>query len=96
MTAANKADLAAAVHERLSITKRDAEVAVDAVFDAVVKALAEGRDVGIGGFGKFVLKRQKARKARNPQTGEAVSVPARTIVLYRPSALVKEKTVGVE
>jgi hypothetical protein len=90
-TTATKADLAAAVHEALQVTKRDAALVVDVVFDAMTKALAEGRDMKIAGFGAFTLRRQPPRKGRNPKTGTPVEIPARTTVLYRSSIAVKEK-----
>lgn len=90
-TSATKADLAAAVHDALQMTKRDAEVVVDTVFEAMTEALAQGRELKIAGFGTFALRRHPARPGRNPKTGKAVAIPARTVVLYRPSALVKEK-----
>lgn len=90
-TSATKADLAAAVYDALQVSKRDADVVVDTVFEAMIEALAEGRDLKIAGFGTFSLRRHPARKGRNPKTGTPVAIPARTVVLYRPSALVKEK-----
>jgi integration host factor alpha subunit len=89
-TTTTKADLAAAVHDALQMTKRDAEVVVDTVFGALTEALAEGREVKIAGFGSFTLRQHPARPGRNPKTGKAVAIPARTVVLYRPSALVKD------
>jgi nucleoid DNA-binding protein len=90
-TTATKADLAAAVHEALQVTKRDAALIVDTVFDAMTQSLGAGRDLKIAGFGAFTLRRQPPRKGRNPKTGTPVEIPARTTVLYRPSIAVKEK-----
>lgn len=90
-TTATKADLATAVHEALQVTKRDAALVVDTVFDAMTQALADGRDLKIAGFGVFALREQPSRKGRNPKTGAPVEIPARTVVVYRPSASVKEK-----
>ncbi len=90
MTEKAKDELARAVHERVQVTKRDAVLAVDEVFRALARMLAEGRDVGIGGFGKFVVKGQKARQGRNPKTGEPVAIPAKSVVLFRPSTALKD------
>ena len=95
-TSATKADLAVAVHDALQVTKRDAAVVVDTVFEAMTEALAQGRELKIAGFGTFSLRRHPARKGRNPKTGTPVEIPARTVVLYRPSALVKEKVARVD
>jgi len=94
MKAATKAELADAVHEALQMTKRDAALVVDTVFDAMTQALADGRDLRIGGFGVFELREHPPRAGRNPKTGTPVEIPARTVVVYRPSALVKEKVQG--
>lgn len=88
---ASKDELARAVHEKLQVTKRDSALAVDAVFDAVLSALAEGREVRIAGFGVFSVKQQKPRQGRNPKTGAPVAIPAKNVVLFRPSSLVKEQ-----
>jgi integration host factor alpha subunit len=95
-TSATKADLATAVYDALQVSKRDAAVVVDTVFEAMVEALAQGRDLKIAGFGTFSLRRHPARKGRNPKTGEAVPIPARTVVLYRPSAAVKDGVADVD
>jgi nucleoid DNA-binding protein len=83
---ATRADLAAAVHERLQLNKRDAALAVDAVVDAMTKAVLEGRPVRLEGLGKLLPRRQAARPGRNMQTGEPCEVPARTTVAFRPSS----------
>lgn len=84
-SAATKADLAAAVHERLQLNKRDAALAVDAVVDAMTQAVLEGRAVRLEGFGKLIPRHQAARPGRDMQTGEPRQVPARTTVAFRPS-----------
>jgi nucleoid DNA-binding protein len=88
---ATRSDLARAVHEKLQVTKRDSALAVDAVFDAVLSALAEGQEVRIAGFGVFSVKKQKPRQGRNPKTGASVAIPAKNVVLFRPSSLVKSR-----
>lgn len=85
-TTATKADLAAAVHDALQVTKRDAAIVVDTVFEAMTKALAEGRELKIVGFGKFSKRTRAARKGRNPKTGAPVDIPERTVVVFRPGA----------
>lgn len=89
--AATKDELAQALHERFSITKRDSLLAVDTVFDTLCGMLQAGKPVHIAGFGRLVVKRQASRKARNPKTGEAVQVPERNVVLFRPSQVLKAR-----
>lgn len=58
--------------------------AVEAVYDAMARQLAAGGTVSITGFGTLKVVTTKARKGRNPQTGEAILVPARTKVRFAP------------
>ena len=72
----NKSELTSAVADKADISKDDAGKAVDAVFDAVTKAMADGDEVNVPGFGKFSVGRREARKGRNPRTGEEVDIAA--------------------
>jgi integration host factor subunit beta len=56
----------------------------------VKQALAREQNIEIRGFGSFKVKRRKARKARNPRTGDAVHVPGRLVPTFKPSKELKE------
>ncbi|GAX29454.1 DNA-binding protein HU-beta [Fistulifera solaris] len=71
-----KADFVAAVSERTGMTKKESEVAIQAVFDTVMEEVGAGKRVNLVGFGTFTLKDRSARKGRNPQTGEEIDIPA--------------------
>jgi DNA-binding protein HU-beta len=86
----NKAELVADVAERISDSKMKAEEAVDAVFEAIRDALKRGDEVRLPAFGVFAVTDTAARKARNPQTGEEVIVPAGKRVRFRPGKALKE------
>ncbi|MGD9918579.1 MAG: HU family DNA-binding protein [Paenirhodobacter sp.] len=64
--------------------QREIEVALNGLAGAVSKALAEGDDVTIPGIVKISTKRREAHIGRNPATGAAVNVPAKTVVLAKP------------
>ena len=66
----NKKALIDAVAEKLDITKKDATVAVETVFDTIVESLVNGNKVDISGFGKFEVKTRKGRVGINPSTKE--------------------------
>ena len=83
---ATKAELAVFVHERLQLSKKDALLTVDAVVDAMMQAVLDGRVVRLEGFGKLIPRYQAARPGRDMQTGEPREVPARTTVAFRPSS----------
>ncbi len=72
----NKNDLIADVAASARLSKADAGRAVDGVFDAISRALANGGDVRLVGFGTFSVAQRKATQGRNPRTGEPISIPA--------------------
>jgi integration host factor beta subunit len=82
-----KADLVEQVAEAIGpgITKKDCALVVDGFLNAVKRALAEGENIEIRGFGTFKVRRRKTRMARNPRTGDAVKVPARVVPVFKPS-----------
>ena len=64
----NKTDLINAVAEQADLTKKDANAAVDAVFESIQSSLSKGEKVQLIGFGNFEVRERAARKGRNPQT----------------------------
>lgn len=72
----NKAEFVAFVAEKNDITKTDAKEMIDIVTTSITSALENGDEVSLAGFGKFTVVERDERTARNPQTGEAMTVPA--------------------
>lgn len=70
----NKTDLINAVAEQADLTKKEAGLAVDAVFEAIQTSLAKGEKVQLIGFGNFEVRERAARKGRNPQTGKEIDI----------------------
>jgi integration host factor subunit beta len=64
--------------ENPNLTQRDVEKIVSTVFDEIIGALARGDRVELRGFGAFSVKSRDARQGRNPRTGDAVAVEAKT------------------
>ena len=79
-----KADLVERVAEKTGLTRTDVAVVVDSFLDTVKKSLESGHNIEIRGFGTFKVKLRKARKARNPRTGEVVPVPDRDLLADHP------------
>ncbi|OGY56738.1 MAG: DNA-binding protein [Candidatus Colwellbacteria bacterium RBG_13_48_8] len=71
-------------------TKRDAEAAVDAVFDTITKALGKGEEVAIAGFGTFKVSKRSARTGINPRTGEKIQISAKTVPKFSAGKALKE------
>ena len=86
----NKQELVANVAEQASLTKKDAEKAVNAVFEAIKSALSEGDRIQLIGFGTFEVKDRKARKGRNPQSGEEIDIPASKTPVFKAGKALKD------
>ena len=74
-----------------SLYHRDLEQLVNTVFDTITEALENGNRVELRGFGAFSLRERKARIGRNPRTGEAVSVDAKTIPFFKMGKGMRER-----
>jgi len=86
----NKADLVSAVAEKADLTKREAEKVVNAVFASIEEALAAGDKVQLVGFGTFEVREREARKGRNPQTGDEISIPATKVPAFKAGKALKD------
>lgn len=84
----NKAQLIAKVAEK-TCTKKEAQMAVEALLEAIKDSLKNNEPVTIAGFGTFKVKERKARTARNPKTGETIQVPAKKTIAFRASKELK-------
>jgi DNA-binding protein HU-beta len=77
-TGMNKGDLVGEVAKVVS-TKKEAAAAVDCVFDSITKTLKKKGQVALAGFGTFKVAKRKARKGRNPRTGEEIKIKASNV-----------------
>ncbi len=78
-----KADLMEAVAAEANVTKRDAEVIVNAALAAMAESLQAGEKIEIRGFGSFGIRQRGPLTGRNPKTGAAVEVPAKRICYFK-------------
>ena len=72
-----KLELVAKIAEKTNLTKKDAEIALKAITDAITEALIAGEKVALTGFGTFETRQRAAREGRNPRTGETIQIPGR-------------------
>ena len=79
-----KKDIARAISDRAGIPFAQALEVVQGAFDRIIDTLATEGRIELRNFGVFEVKRRKARKARNPRTGEGVAVPERVVVVFKP------------
>lgn len=85
-----KADLARAIYDRHGgISNQEAQRIVDLIFETIKHRLLSGDDVHIVGFGSLEVVTRRARRGRNPVTGEELQLPERHALVFRPSRLLK-------
>lgn len=92
----NKVEMISAVVEKLAesevkVTKKAMTEYVDAIFNTITDMVAAGEDVKIAGFGTFTVTERAERTARNPQTGEAIVVPATKAPKFKASSALKTR-----
>lgn len=86
----NKSELIAAVAADAKLSKKDADAAVSAVFDAVTAALKKGDKVQLVGFGTFEVRERAAKQGRNPKTGATMTIPASKVPAFKAGKALKD------
>ena len=87
----NKNELVSAVAKQAELSKKDAGLAVEAVFDTIAKALEKGDKVQLIGFGTFDVSERAAREGHNPRTGEAMNISASKAPRFKAGKALKER-----
>ncbi|GHV76584.1 DNA-binding protein HU [Spirochaetia bacterium] len=86
-----KADIIDLIYERTGMNRKEIRMVMDLFIDAIKDALVAQQPVELRGFGTFEVRIRKARqKARNPKTGETVSVNSHGIAAFRPGREMKQ------
>ncbi|HDD52487.1 MAG TPA: HU family DNA-binding protein [Thermosulfidibacter takaii] len=85
-----KSDLVERIAEKLDVTKKEAEAIVNVVFGSIVDAVKREEKVELRGFGCFKVKTKRARKGRNPRTGEEIDIPPKRVPYFKPGKDMKE------
>lgn len=86
----NKTELISEVAQKTDMTKKDADKVVNAFFATVETALKAGNKVQLIGFGTFEVRERQARKGRNPQTGQEISIPATKVPAFKAGKALKD------
>jgi len=79
-----KAELINQVSQELKMSKKEVAKVVDTIFSGISQSLSKGDKVELRGFGSFRIKSRSARQARNPRTGETVSVQSKRVPFFKP------------
>jgi len=85
-----KADLVEQVFERIGSSRKEAAEAVEQVFDIIKENLCRGEKIKISGFGTFAVNQKHARRGRNPQTGEAITIDSRRVLSFKSRHVLKD------
>ncbi|MGI9450533.1 MAG: HU family DNA-binding protein [Geminicoccaceae bacterium] len=86
-----KADLVTRVAEKTGLSKRQTTQVVELLLQCIVEALQAGDKVELRGFGSFRCRQRHPRQSRNPKTGDAVSVPAKTIPFFKSGRILQAR-----
>ncbi|MBQ1354222.1 MAG: HU family DNA-binding protein [Ruminococcus sp.] len=78
-----KTDLIAAVAEQSGLSKKDAEKAINATIDTIIKAVADGDKIQLTGFGTFEQRQRNVRTGVDPRTGNSIEIPASKVPAFK-------------
>ena len=87
----NKTDLIAIISEKTELTKKDVEKVISAELETIKETLGKNEKITLLDFGTFSVRYRKATKGRNPQTGEAINIPASKTVGFKPGKDLRER-----
>lgn len=86
-----RADLAEAVVKRIGLPRNESADLVELVLNEISASLEKGEQVKLSSFGSFGVREKKQRVGRNPKTGEEVPITPRRVLVFRPSAIMKNR-----
>src|SRR6516165_2327094 len=86
-----KKEIVKQISDRIGMTQLKTKEIVQLTFDAIVDTLLADKRIELRNFGVFEVKLRKARKARNPRTGEKVEVPPKNVVTFKPGKEMEER-----
>ena len=86
-----KADIIDAVCEESGFPKRESAKIVENMLDIIKETLENGENVKLSGFGSFNIQNKRARRGRNPQTGEEITISARRVLSFKPGNVLRDE-----
>src|SRR5437588_510415 len=84
-----KADIIESVYAHVKLSRKESADVVELVLESLKASLERGEKAKIYGFGNFHVRTKKSRLGRNPQTGKKIEIPARRVLTFRPSQVLK-------
>ena len=86
----NKEELVAEISKKSKVTQKEAAEVLSALIETVQKTVSKGKKVTLVGFGTWEPRKRAARNGRNPQTGKAIKIPAKTVPVFSAGKKFKE------
>jgi nucleoid DNA-binding protein len=86
-----KKDLVEKIAEQTGLTRVDTKIIVECFLDSVLQALQNGMNIEIRKFGRFKIKKKRARRARNPRTNQYIDVPAGYKTVFEASRELRKR-----
>jgi len=84
-----KKEIVRQIADKLGFTQLKTKKIVQSTFDAIIETLLSEKRIELRNFGVFEVRERRARKARNPRTGERVFVPGRMVVSFKPGKVME-------
>jgi len=91
-----RAQLTEAVYQEIGLSRNESAELVESVIAEISGALERGEMVKISSFGSFAVRQKGQRIGRNPKTGKEVPISPRRVMVFKPSAILKQRINGVE
>ena len=86
-----RADLADAVVQRVGLPRNESAEIVELILNEIATSLERGESVKLSSFGSFGIREKAQRMGRNPKTGKEVPITPRRVLVFRASAIMKER-----
>jgi len=84
-----KIDIVDKVYEKVGFPKSEVAKIVETIFDIIKETLQREDKIMVSGFGNFAIRSKKARRGRNPKTGDTIQITQRRILTFKPSPVLK-------
>jgi integration host factor subunit alpha len=84
-----KVDIVESIYEKVGFSKKEVAKIVESIFDIIKDSLQKEDKIKISGFGNFVVRKKRARRGRNPQTGSDIEISSRRILTFKPSQVLR-------
>lgn len=89
-----RVDLCEAVYQKVGLSRTESSAFVELVLKEITDCLEKGETVKLSSFGSFMVRKKGQRIGRNPKTGTEVPISPRRVMVFKPSAILKQRING--